>query len=63
MKPHFRLIALVGLLVPRRLRGDWRLEWEAELGHREALLAEWNRLDSRHKIDLLRRSASAFWDA
>jgi putative ABC transport system permease protein len=57
------LIALVGVIVPRRLRSDWRQEWEAELRHREALLAEWNKLDWRSKLDLLRRSLSAFWDA
>jgi len=57
------LIALVGVIVPRRLRADWRQEWEAELRYREALLAEWERLDWRNKLDLLRRSASAFWDA
>jgi predicted permease len=57
------LIALVGVIVPRRLRADWRQEWEAELRYRERLLAEWDRLDWRNKIELLRRSASAFWDA
>ena len=62
-RPHLRLIALVGLIVPRRLRADWRQEWEAELRHREALLKQWDRLDWRHKLDLLRRSLSAFWDA
>src|SRR5499433_3953069 len=62
-RPHLRLIALVGVIVPRRLRANWRQEWEAELRHREATLAEWDRLDWRAKLDLLRRSASAFWDA
>jgi predicted permease len=62
-RPHLWLIALVGLTVPRRLRADWRQEWEAELRHRERLLAEWDRLDWRNKLELLRRSASAFWDA
>jgi predicted permease len=62
-RPHLRLIALVGVIVPRRLRADWRREWEAELRHREEMLAEWDRLDWRNKIDLLRRSTSAFWDA
>ena len=62
-RPHLRLIALVGLIVPRRLRADWRQEWEAELRYRELLLAEWDRLDWRNKLDLLRRSTSAFWDA
>src|SRR5215831_4843575 len=62
-QPHHWLTHLVGVIVPRRLRADWRQEWEAELRYREALLAEWERLDSRHKLDLLRRSTSAFWDA
>src|SRR6185503_11389914 len=30
---------------------------------REALLADWDRLDWSHKLDLLWRSTSAFWDA
>src|SRR5437762_4471918 len=63
LKPHLRLIALVGVIVPRRLRADWRQEWEAELRYRETLLEEWDRLDSRHKLNLLWRSTSAFWDA
>ena len=57
------LIALVGVIVPRRLRADWRQEWEAELHHREAMLAEWDKLNWKHKLDLLRRSLGAFWDA
>jgi predicted permease len=57
------LIAVVGVIVPRRLRSDWRQEWEAEVRHRETLLADWDRLDWRNKFDLLRRSGSAFWDA
>jgi putative ABC transport system permease protein len=57
------LIRFIGVFVPRRLRRDWRQEWEAELRYREELLAEWDRLDWRNKIDLLRRGAGAFWDA
>src|SRR6266540_2224797 len=57
------LIRTIGVIVPRRLRVDWRREWEAELRHREELLAQWDRLDWRSKLDLLRRSTSAFWDA
>src|SRR5262245_56003681 len=57
------LIRAVGVIVPRRLRADWRREWEAELRHREELLTQWDRLDRRRKLNLLRRSASAFWDA
>jgi hypothetical protein len=30
-QPHLRLIALFGLIVPRRFRPDWRQEWQAEL--------------------------------
>jgi predicted permease len=57
------LIAFIGVIVPRRLRADWRQEWEAELGYREALLAEWDRLNWQTKLNLLWRSTSAFWDA
>ena len=57
------LIRIIGVTVPLRLRADWRREWEAELRHREELLAEWERLDWLSKLDLLRRSTSAFWDA
>ena len=62
-KPYFQLINVIGVIVPRRLRSDWRQEWEAELQHREALLAEWERLNWRTKLDLLGRSAGAFMDA
>jgi putative ABC transport system permease protein len=62
-RPHLWLIKFIGVIVPRRLRADWRQEWEAELRSREALLAEWERLDWRNKLDLLRRSMGAFWDA
>jgi hypothetical protein len=57
------VIALVGVIVPRRLRAEWRQEWTAELRCREQRLAQWDRLDRRHKRDLLRRSAGAVWDA
>ena len=60
---YFRLITLVGVIVPRRLRADWRQEWEAELYYREMQLVEWERLDWRSKLDLLWRSLGAFRDA
>src|SRR4026207_1674529 len=63
MRLHLRLISLIGVIVPRRLRADWRQEWGAELRYRDLLLADWDRLDWRHKLDLLWRSTSAFWDA
>ena len=62
-KPHLFLILIVGVIVPRRLRADWRHEWEAELSHREAMLADWDKLDWRNRLDLSVRSTSAFWDA
>src|SRR5262245_48061405 len=57
------LIKLIGVIVPRRLRADWRQEWEAELRYRETLLAEWDQLNWRTKLDLLWHSAGAFMDA
>jgi hypothetical protein len=60
---HLRLIRLIGVLVPKRLRLDWRQEWEAEFRYRAALLADWQRLNSRTRFDLLCRSLGAFRDA
>ena len=57
------LIRAIGVIVPRRLRADWRQEWEAELQYRETLLAEWDKLNWQAKLDLLRRSLGAFKDA
>src|SRR5690348_8300742 len=57
------LIAVIGVIVPRRLRADWRQEWEAELRYREELLAEWDKLNRLTKLDLLWRSLGAFRDA
>src|SRR6185503_10958972 len=61
VQPHRWLITLIGVIVPRRLRADWKQEWEAELRYREELLARWDKLDWRSKLDLLRRSLGAFW--
>jgi predicted permease len=60
---YFRLIRFIGLIVPLRLRADWRQEWEAELRYRETMLAEWDRLNWQTKLDLWRRSLGALWDA
>src|SRR5581483_4520223 len=57
------LVRVIGVLVPRRLRVEWRQEWEAELQYRERLLAEWDQLNWRTKLDLLWHSAGAFVDA
>jgi macrolide transport system ATP-binding/permease protein len=63
VKLHLWFIRFIGLIVPRRLRADWRQEWEAELRYRETLLIEWDKLDWRSKLDLLWHSAGAFMDA
>jgi putative ABC transport system permease protein len=62
-KPHLWLIAFIGVIVPRRLRADWRLEWEAELRYRETLLAEWDKLGWGAKRALMWHSLGAFMDA
>ncbi|HKY44957.1 MAG TPA: ABC transporter permease [Pyrinomonadaceae bacterium] len=62
-RPWLWPIAFIGVIVPARLRADWRQEWVAELRYREELLAEWERLNWRTKLNLIWSSASAFWDA
>src|ERR1044071_8234192 len=62
-RPWLWPIAFIGVIVPRRMRADWRQEWEAELRHREALLAEWDRLNWRTKLNLVWLSVGAFSDA
>src|SRR5262245_28988183 len=62
-RSYLWLIKFIGMVVPRRLRADWRQEWEAELRYREELLAEWDKLNWRNKLDLLWRSLGAFRDA
>jgi putative ABC transport system permease protein len=57
------LIRVIGVLVPRRLRADWRQEWEAELHYRETLLTDWDKLGWQTKLDLLWHSLGAFADA
>ena len=62
-KPRLRLIAFIGVIVPRRLRADWRREWEAELRYREELLTQWDNLNWKTKLALLWHSLGAFMDA
>ena len=63
LRPRLWLIRFIGVIVPRRFRARFRQEWEAELEYREEMLARWDRLDWRNKLDLLWRSLGAFWDA
>src|SRR5262245_39676317 len=62
-KPCLWLIRVIGVIVPQLLLADWPLAGEAKVRCRETLLAEWDKLDWRNKLDLLRRSVGAFWDA
>ncbi|HKY03949.1 MAG TPA: ABC transporter permease [Blastocatellia bacterium] len=62
-RPYLWLIKIVSLIVPARLRPDWRREWISELQHREARLRTWRRLDWRARLDLVKRSLGAFSDA
>src|SRR5262245_19950638 len=57
------LVRAVGVIVPRRLRVDWRQEWEAELRYRETLINQWGKLAWRGKLSLLWHSLGAFADA
>jgi putative ABC transport system permease protein len=61
--PHLWFIRLIGVIVPQRLRADWRQEWEAELHWREQQLAAWDKLTLKNKLDLWWHSAGAFLDA
>ena len=63
MRPWFNLIKLVSWLVPRRLRAEWRREWEAELQHHESLLGRWRRGGWRDGRELLRHSLGSLKDA
>lgn len=63
LKPHLWLIRTIGVIVPRRLRADWKQEWQSELEYREDLLADWDKLNWRTKLDLVGRSLGAFRDA
>ena len=62
-RPWLWLISFFGVIVPGRVRADWRQEWIGELRYRESLLADWDQLNWRTKTNLAWRSASAFWDA
>src|SRR5262245_59306140 len=62
-RPWLWLVRLIGVIVPHRLRADWREEWEAELQYRETLLSQWDKLDWGAKLALLWHSLGAFADA
>ena len=63
MRLHRWIVAAASRLVPRAARQEWRDEWEAELYHREATRERWTSLARGHRLELLRRSIGAVWDA
>jgi putative ABC transport system permease protein len=63
LRPHRWIIRVVSAFIPRRLRVEWRREWEAELLHRESAFANWNRSRWRMRVDLVRQSLGSAWDA
>lgn len=61
-RPHRWFIRIVSAIVPKRMRADWRREWEAELEHQEAQSSRWRK---RHQTLwlLMRHSIGSSWDA
>ena len=59
---HRWIIRIVSGFVPKRLRADWRREWEAELEYQEEQSAKWR---ERHQTRwlLIRQSLGSSWDA
>ena len=57
------IVRLFSGVVPRRVRRDWRMEWESEFRHRHESLAETDRLDWSSNMDLIRRALGALPDA
>jgi putative ABC transport system permease protein len=63
LRPHRWIIRLVSVVIPKRLRAEWRREWEAEFVHHETETANWGGLGWRARLRLLRRSLGAASDA
>jgi putative ABC transport system permease protein len=63
LRPHGWIIRIVSAFIPKRLRTEWRREWDAELLHQESTLAKWNRPRWRTRMDLVRQSLGSTWDA
>ena len=63
LRLHRWIIRVVSAFIPKRLRPEWRREWEAELLHQESNFAKWNRPRWRTRMDLVRQSLGSTWDA
>ena len=63
LRPHRWIIRIVSAVIPRRLREDWRQEWETEFAYHESELAKWGASGWRARLALLRRSLGSASDA
>ena len=63
LRPHQWIIHVVSAFIPKRLRTEWRREWDAELAHQEAEVANWRAPGWRTRLLLVRRSLGSAWDA
>jgi ABC-type antimicrobial peptide transport system permease subunit len=63
LRSHTWIIRVVSAFIPKRLRAEWRREWEAELLHQESALANWSKSRWRRRADLTRQSLGSAWDA
>src|SRR2546429_4842302 len=63
LRPHRWIIRAVSAFIPRRLRTEWRREWEAEFVHQELDFANWGAPGWRRRLALLRRSLGSAPDA
>jgi putative ABC transport system permease protein len=61
--PHRWIIHVVSAFIPKRLRTEWRREWDAELSYHEAEIGRWRRPGWRTRLLLMRRSLGSAWDA
>src|SRR5262249_57901108 len=58
-KPYLWPIRVIGVIVPRRFRADWRGGWGAGVEDRGTFLSQWDKLDKRQKIALFWPSPGA----
>jgi putative ABC transport system permease protein len=63
MRLHRWIVAVASRFVPKASRREWRDEWDAELQHHEAVGRQWRGETLGRRLDLLRRSSGALWDA
>ncbi len=63
LRPHRWILRVVSAFIPKRLRTEWRREWEAEFVYQESDIANWGAPGWRRQLLLLRRSLGSASDA